>query len=117
MTEGAETSSAPDLSVRGRSASVIVDELESLSLEDRAAFWVANLSAEERTALSTAFFKDRYAIGEMSAVSEPVHVFEAHSNILHDGVHVPAGGEIRLDRKAFDELKAARAIDGEWPDD
>ena len=117
MTEGTETSSAPDLSNQDQSGSVVVGELGAEVLADRAASFVAGLSAEEHDALSAALFRGRYAIGEMDAVSEPIHAFEARSHILHDGVQAAAGGEIRLDRKAFDELKAAGAIAGDWPDD
>ena len=71
MTEGAETSSAPDLSNQDQSGSVVVGELGAEVLADRAASYVAGLSTEERDALSAALFKDRYAIGETIAVSEP----------------------------------------------
>ena len=77
MTEGAETSSAPDLSNQDQSGSVVVGELGAEVLADRAASYVAGLSTEERDALSAALFKDRYAIGETIAVSEPIHPFNA----------------------------------------
>ncbi|ODT18909.1 MAG: hypothetical protein ABS35_22765 [Kaistia sp. SCN 65-12] len=75
--------------------------------------------AETSSAIDLSSAADPHASDPLvgSANTTESRVFEALSNILHDGIETPAGGEILLDRASFELLKAAGAVAGDWPED
>lgn len=89
-----------------------------ISIEDlnkRADGFVADLPHDERIALTEAL--TRFPASTPTLDRGPTHLFEACSNILHNGVDTGSGEDIELDRDSFEKLKAVGAVAGNWPDD